>query len=88
MTGKVFEKCTYTQRGFALKEFKDRYGAKCSLQESSLVDPSIWLGVDEEQDDEFIEQFKDSGPYTRMHLSYKQVELLVKDLQNWLERNR
>ena len=86
MSNKVFENCRYTQRGFAMKEFKDRYGAKCSLQESSLADPSIWLGVNEKQDQEFIEKFKASGPYTRMHLSYKQVEKLVKDLQNWLEK--
>lgn len=35
-----------TGRGFAIGEFDDLYGAKCSIQESSLADkPAIWLGV-------------------------------------------
>lgn len=83
----VFENCDYTNRGFAKKKFKDCFGAKCSLQESSNVYPSIWLGVDEEQDDEFKERFNNE-PYTRMHLSYEQVESLVSDLQNWLIKYR
>ena len=74
-------------RGFCYKEFTDRYGAKCSLQESSLVDPSIWLGVNQKQSEEFKKEFTDSGPYTRMHLSYNQVKELVKDLQRWLAKN-
>lgn len=37
-----------TNRGFALGEFVDRYGAKCSIQKSSLAtEDCIWLGVDE-----------------------------------------
>lgn len=36
-----------TSRGFALGEFKDMYGAKCSIQKSSLATAdAIWLGVD------------------------------------------
>lgn len=80
----VFKNSRRTERGFCYKEFTDRYGCKCSLQESSLVDPSIWLGPDETQSDEFKAEFK-SHPYTRMHLSYKQVQELVEDLQAWLE---
>ena len=80
----VFKNSRRTERGFCYKEFIDRYGCKCSLQESSLVDPSIWLGPDETQSDEFKAEFK-SQPYTRMHLSYKQVQELVEDLQAWLE---
>lgn len=36
-------------RGFLHAEFVDRYGAKCSIQESSLADAEghIWLGCDE-----------------------------------------
>lgn len=35
-----------TQRGFAYAEFTDRYGVKCSIQDSSLATESaIWLGV-------------------------------------------
>lgn len=87
MDNKVFKNCEYTQRGFAKKEFKDRFGAKCSLQESSNIIPSIWLGVDEEQDEEFNEKFKGAPSYTRMHLNYEQVQELVDDLQRWLRRN-
>jgi hypothetical protein len=37
-----------TERGFAISEFTDRYGAKCSLQESSLAtENAIWFGVDD-----------------------------------------
>jgi hypothetical protein len=38
----------YTHRGFAIYHFDDLYGAKCSLQKSSLAtDDAIWLGVDD-----------------------------------------
>jgi len=42
-----------TKRGFALLEFKDRYGVSCSLQASSLAEyakpgtSAVWLGVDD-----------------------------------------
>jgi len=37
-----------TGRGFPLGEFTDRYGAKCSIQKSSLAsEDAIWLGVDD-----------------------------------------
>lgn len=36
-----------TERGFSLFEFTDRYGQKCSLQESSLAEEACaWCGVD------------------------------------------
>lgn len=36
-----------THRGFALGKFDDLYGAKCSIQKSSLAaDDAIWLGID------------------------------------------
>lgn len=82
----VFKNGKPNGRGFPYKEFYDRYGCKCSLQESSLVDPSIWLGPEETQSEEFKKEF--TTPYTRMHLSYKQVEELVADLQSWLEKYR
>lgn len=34
-----------TIRGFKFFSFDDAYNAKCSLQESSLVEPHIWLGI-------------------------------------------
>jgi hypothetical protein len=40
--------CSYTERGFALYEFKDTSGATCSIQKSSVIDEErIWLGADE-----------------------------------------
>lgn len=37
-----------TARGFALANFIDRYGAKCSIQKSSLAtEDAIWFGVDD-----------------------------------------
>ena len=37
-----------TDRGFALVEFSDLYGVRCSLQLSSLCAPeAIWIGVDD-----------------------------------------
>ncbi len=37
-----------TVRGFLRGEFKDLYGAKCSIQKSSLAtDDAIWLGVND-----------------------------------------
>ena len=34
-----------TNRGFEVKHFNDAYGVDCSIQESSSVEPHIWLGV-------------------------------------------
>lgn len=34
-----------TTRGFELNYFKDDYGVDCSIQESSSIEPHIWLGV-------------------------------------------
>jgi hypothetical protein len=40
-------KCKTTERGFKLIQFKDSNGAVCDIQESSRVEPHIWLGTDE-----------------------------------------
>ena len=85
MSQKLFKNQKYTNRGFPYKEFKDKYGAVCSIQMSSIAtEPCLWLGVNEEQSDEFKAEFK-SFPYTRMHLTYNQVKRLVEDLQMWLD---
>lgn len=34
-----------TKRGFELQFFDDDYGVICSIQESSAVEPHVWLGV-------------------------------------------
>lgn len=37
-----------TERGFPIAEFEDYYGANCSIQKSSLIEPDcIWLGVND-----------------------------------------
>lgn len=36
-----------TARDFEFQYFDDDYRVKCSIQESSSVEPHIWLGVDE-----------------------------------------
>lgn len=34
-----------TKRGSGLQFFDDDYGVTCSIQESSAVEPHVWLGV-------------------------------------------
>lgn len=36
-----------TCRGFKMLKFKDDYGEMCNIQESSNVEPHIWLGTNE-----------------------------------------
>jgi len=37
-----------THRGFAVGNFLDMYGCKCSIQKSSLADDdAIWVGIDD-----------------------------------------
>lgn len=39
---------TKTHRGFAHASFEDRYGAKCSIQKSSLAtEDAIWFGIND-----------------------------------------
>jgi hypothetical protein len=59
-----------TNRGFAIAEFIDRYGEKCSIQKSSLATENcIWLGVHE----------------NRMHLTPKMVANMLPLLQRFAE---
>lgn len=79
-----------TNRGFMQGKFIDLYGAKCSLQESSLATQAcIWLGVDEPevkvlvpnvgwQDVPIPHGALRSG---RMHLTQKMVKKLLPALQ-------
>ena len=60
-----------TDRGFLFGKFEDRYGQKCSIQESSLATESaIWLGVDVGLDGKDVQ-------YGRMHLTREQVKDLL-----------
>lgn len=38
-----------TNRGFELHHFLDDYNAECSIQESSSIEPHIWLGISKPQ---------------------------------------
>jgi hypothetical protein len=40
-------KVDHTSRGFQIIEFTDIYGIECSLQQSSLATPAVWLGPNE-----------------------------------------
>lgn len=55
-----------TNRGFDLVKFVDLYGAKCSLQKSSLalVD-AIWLGIDDAAPKIMASQARTHGVETR-----------------------
>lgn len=67
-----------TQRGFRYHSFKDRYDAECSIQESSLSEPTIWLGMD-------------TGSHhlgeccARMHLTQEMAAELIPLLQHFVE---
>jgi len=74
-------KVTKTNRGFELIEFKDTYGEICSLQESSSVEPHIWLGCNENGK---FHRGEVLSP--RMHLNRKQVKELMTHLRNWIRR--
>lgn len=85
-----------TERGFAISEFTDRYGEKCSLQKSSLAtEDAIWFGVSKPK----LTVFEDSshGKYlvtempenfsvsARMHLTQDMVKDLLPHLQKFVE---
>lgn len=63
-----------TNRGFLVGKFTDAYGANCSIQESSIVEPHIWLGSDDDQQRHHVTGELMS---TRMHLSQEQVRELL-----------
>lgn len=68
-------------RGFLKGRFKDRYGAQCSIQKSSLAtEDCIWLGCDHET---FDQQCRPCG--ARMHLTQQMVADLLPILQHFAE---
>ena len=83
-----------TNRGFRIGVFTDLYGAKCSIQKSSLAtDDAIWFGVDD-ADPKICVIGEGWKPYpvpeevlltTRMHLTRDQVEQLLPVLQEFVE---
>jgi hypothetical protein len=70
-----------TERGFFRGEFKDRYGEKCSIQESSIAtEYCIWLGCDHETCDD-----KGLPCGARMHLTQEMAADLIPLLQKFVE---
>jgi len=86
-----------TGRGFGKGEFVDRYGEKCSIQESSLAEEAaIWLGIDAVQPKIFrpgqggwsnIELPTDGDVLCsgRMHLTQKHIKALLPILTHFAE---
>lgn len=88
-----------TVRGFSLIEFRDKYGAECSLQKSSAAsEPCIWLGITDAKPQIMASKLDESLsgwlPYpipdevhinTRMHLTIDQVKELIPYLQKFVE---
>ena len=87
----------FTSRGFAFYDFEDRYGAKCSIQESSLAtEEAIWLGCDD-ADPKVLVPGKGWQPVnmpegyianTRMHLTVDQVAELLPILQRFVNTGK
>jgi hypothetical protein len=75
-----------TARGFDFIEFKDHYGARCSLQASSLAiykrpgTSAVWLGCEKET----VHEVTGEKIGARMHLTRQQAASLIFHLQNWL----
>jgi hypothetical protein len=89
---KQFLNFEWTPRGFRLFTFKDANRAKCSLQESSLVQPRIWLGMDE--DEEGNQAWTTIDPVTqhklgaRMELTQKQAKELLPLLKHFAKTGK
>jgi hypothetical protein len=76
-----FEK---TERGFIRGDFKDRYGAACSIQKNSLAtEDAIWLGMQEGTHIKNLDGSVDC--LARMHLTREQVAILLPILQHFVE---
>lgn len=85
----------FTERGFAIIEFKDEYGKDCSLQKSSLAtDDCVWLGVND-ADPQILISGEGWRPlplpkgeiafHTRMHLTREMVKELLPHLQKFID---
>lgn len=74
-----------TERGFAVGEFLDRYGEKCSVQDSSIeaTERCFWLGIDDPQPTHVV-----GGPSWisgRMHVGVKLARQLHTVIGRFLE---
>ena len=78
----------YTNRGFRLLLFKDDYSEDCSLQDSSLVEPHVWLGIDKPKmlkGNNLVELPNGMVVFARMHLNQKQARQLADELLYFAE---
>ena len=70
-------KLKVTDRGFVIGDFKDLYGADCSIQESSLAtEAALWLGCNEG-----THHHVTSDCLARMHLDVGRAKALIKLLK-------
>ena len=68
-----------TPRGFMRADFSDRYGAKCSIQESSLAtEDALWLGCNEGSHHR-------GQCSARMHLTREMAATLIPLLQHFVD---
>lgn len=79
MTAPNFIDFGSTKRGALVGEFTDRYGASCSIQESSYPDEDcVWLGVE-------VDAMGEMTPNGRMHLTRDQARQLAEVLLHFAE---
>ena len=79
MANDFFKRYEVADRGFFGYEFKDLYGQKCTIQESSLAtDDAIWLGVTIDFDGKHVE-------HGRMHLNREMAIKLMAKLAVFIE---
>ena len=74
-----------TSRGFIYYEFKDTYDEDCSIQESSSIDPHLWLGQDNGGKLHHV-TLEPLG--ARMHVDKKIAKKLIKLLTKFVETGR
>jgi len=71
---------TQTKKGQLRAEFRDRYGALCSIQESSIPgEDCVWLGVD-------VDIEGDEVRHGRMHLTQDLARQLIPVLRHFARR--
>lgn len=84
-----------TERGFKILKFKDNKGEECTLQESSNIEPEIWLGLHNAIPQQFIPNGnpswrdyplpKNVHNFTRMALTPEMAAMLIPYLQRFVD---
>lgn len=82
---KIKFKNVKTARGFQNLDFKDLYGAECSIQKSSYAsEDAIWFGCDKAEVDHVTGQLLSP----RMHLTREMVSELIPILQYFADTGK